>query len=174
MGAKPADDMRTARKGRSLPAGAAERERGQGFRAVGVMAAKLATPIVANRGGVVVRLKADWPAIIGHEWARVAWPAALARDGALKLCTAPAAALEIQHRAPLLVERINLYFGRPAVSRLVLVQALPPWLPAPIGAVARLPAGGSGAFDRRLGGIADPALRTALARLGRAILGDDD
>jgi hypothetical protein len=147
--------------------------RGSGFCAVGRAAAKLATPILKQRGGgMLVRLKADWPAIAGPQWAPAAWPFALGRDGALKLRTAPAAALELQHRAPLLIERINLYFGRPAVARLVLLQAGLPHTPGPAApAAAPSTAGEAAALDSKLGGIADPALRAALARLGRAVAG---
>ena len=76
-------------------------ERGHGFRAVGVAVSKLGAPIVGKRGGgLLVRLKTDWPAIVGADWAAVSWPTAVARDGCLKLRTTPAAALELQHRAP--------------------------------------------------------------------------
>lgn len=137
------------------------------------MASKLAAPIVAKRGGgILVRLKADWLAIVGPEWAVAAWPAALGRDGALKLRTAPAAALELQHRAPLLIERINLYFGRRAVTRLVLVQGALPRIPEPVGPIRRwLAASEAEALDRRVADIADPDLRAALVRLGRAVSG---
>jgi hypothetical protein len=147
--------------------------RGGGFCAVGLAASKLAVPILKKYGGgMLARLKSDWPAIAGPEWAGVAWPFALSRDGALKLRTAPVAALELQHRTPLLIERVNLYFGRPAVARLVLVQSGLPQAPASAATTLRPPAAGqAGALDRGLGGIADPALRAALARLGRAVAG---
>src|SRR5947207_761616 len=82
-----------------------------GFRAVGVAVSKLTLPIVARRGGgILFRLKAEWAAIVGPDWAEVSWPATLGRDGVLKLRAAPGAALELQHRAPLIIERINLFF----------------------------------------------------------------
>lgn len=164
--------MSAAKRSRSLAGPDAESERRHGFRAVGLMASKLAAPVVAKRGGgVLVRLKADWAAIVGPDWALVAWPAALGRDGALKLCTAPAAAIELQHRAPLLIDRINLYFGRPAVTRLILVQGVLPRPPEPGNPAPRLlGAGEDKALEERLSAIADPALRTALARLGRAVI----
>ena len=61
---------------------ARESERYRGFRAVGVTVSKLAAPIVAKRGGgILVRLKAEWAEIVGANWAGVAWPSALGRDG---------------------------------------------------------------------------------------------
>src|SRR5436305_7199749 len=80
----------------------------RGFRAVGVAVSKLAVPILTRRGGgILVRLKAEWTPIVGSEWAEVSWPTRLGRDGVLKLRAAPGAALDLQHRAPLIIERIN-------------------------------------------------------------------
>ncbi len=79
-------------------------------------------------------------------------------------------ALELQHRAPLLIERINLSLGRPAISRLVLVQGPLP-LPAPPKRAPSPPpsAEEAEAIDRQLESIADPELRAALARLGKSV-----
>jgi hypothetical protein len=159
---------------RSLAGSASAREPRAGwFRAVGVSCAKLAAPIIEKRGGGHLgRLKAVWPTIAGADWATLAWPAALARDGALKLFAAPTAALELQHRAPLLIDRVNLFLGRTVVTRLVLVQLLP--TPALVPAVAPsrpLTADEASALEQTLSGITEPELRTALAGLGRAILG---
>jgi hypothetical protein len=163
--------MSAATKRPTLSCAAAESERGQGFRAVGVMAAKLARPLIAKRGGVLVRLRADWAVVVGLDWADAAWPIVLARDGALKLRTAATAALELQHRAPLLIERINLYFGRPVVSRLVIIQGLTWPRPLPRDGAPGFPTADEAVPNRRLGAIADPMLRAALARLGRAVRG---
>lgn len=155
---------------RGLTGAIAQAERPHGFLAVGVMASKLTAPIVAKHGGgVLMRLKAEWPAIVGSEWALAAWPAALARDGVLKLRTLPAKALELQHRAPLLIERINLYFGRPAVARLVLVQGPLPHAAGPSSA-APLATDRAEALGDRLSGIANPELGAALGRLARALI----
>lgn len=153
---------------------ASEGERRPGFRALGVATSKIAVPIIGKRGGgILVRLKSDWGAVIGREWAEVTWPTALGRDGVLKLRAAPGAALELQHRAPLVIERINGFLGRSAVSRLALVQGpLPLPLPPPARPLPRqLAPSEARALDRRLAVIAEPELREALARLGRAVIG---
>src|ERR1700704_4650441 len=107
----------------TVPSASREGERRPGLRAIGRAASRLAGPIVARHGGsVLARLKADWPFFVGADLAIATWPQALGRDGVLKLRVAAAIALELQHRAPLLIERINLYLGRSAISRLVLVQ----------------------------------------------------
>ena len=148
-------------------------ERGRGFQAVGVAVSKLGAPVVGKRGGgLLVRLKTDWPTIVGADWAAVTWPAALARGGCLKLRTIPTAALEVQHRAPLLIERINAFFGRAAVSRLILAQGPLPLAPMPrVLPAPALAAGEAAVLDEQLADIADADLRGALARLGRAVIG---
>ncbi len=147
-------------------------ERGYGFGAVGVAVSKLGAPIFGKRGGgLLVRLKTDWPAIVGTDWAAVSWPTAVTRDGYLKLRMTPVAALELQHRAPLLIERVNVFLGRPAVTRLILVQGPLPLPAAPSSSSPPpLACGEAAALDEQVSNIADPGLRTALARLGRAVI----
>jgi hypothetical protein len=153
------------------PTPLAEAERRYGFRAIGVAVSQVAAPILRKRGGLLARIKADWGRIVGEAWAGVSWPMALGRDGALKLRVVSAAALDLQHRAPLVIEQINLYFGRPVATRLVFVQGplplAPPAVPSPS---APLAAGMAEALDRRLAHISDPDLRAALVRLGRAVV----
>jgi hypothetical protein len=163
----PQPEQKTA----SLVAAAPERERRPGLRAIGVATARLAGPIVARRGGgALVRAKAEWTAIVGAEIAAVTWPEALGPGGVLKLRVVPAAALELQHRAPLVIDRINVYFGRPAVTRLALVQCSLPLAPPAPRRIGPLSAEGEAAIERKIAGIADPELRTALSALGRAVL----
>ncbi len=141
------------------------------MRAIGVAAGRVAAPIVAARGGgTLPRLKANWAAAVGDDIAAVAWPEALGRDGALKLRVAPGFALDLQHRAPLLIERINLFFGRNAIARIVLVQRKLPLAAPPRTVPEPLNPADQAALDARLGAITDPDLRAALARLGQLVL----
>ena len=169
MSGRPEDDRKLAGRAR-------QGERRPGFRAAAIAAARVATPIVARHGGgALSRLKAEWPAVVGGDIAAATWPETLARGGTLKLRVAPARALAVQHRAPLLIERINLFLGRAAVTRLVLVQGpLPLAPPAPRRAAARLSETDAAALDKTLAGVADPELRDALAALGRAVIGRRD
>src|SRR4051794_3745368 len=98
-------------------------ERRFGLRPVGEAASRIAAPVIARRGGsVLVRLKAQWYEVVGADLARQTWPEKLGRDGALRLRVVPGFALDLQHRALLVVDRINIFFGRPVITRLVLVQ----------------------------------------------------
>jgi hypothetical protein len=147
-------------------------ERRPGFRAAGASLSRIVKPIVARHGGgVLARLKSEWTAIVGPDIAAATWPEALARGGTLKLRVAPAKALELQHRAPLVIERVNLFFGRDAVTRLALVQG-----PLPLDAPTRHPpprplrAGEAAALDDQVAAVTSPELRDALARLGRRVI----
>jgi hypothetical protein len=155
----------------TVPSVGGEDERRPGLRAIGMATSRLAGVVAARHGGgVLARLKANWPAIVGTEIAAATWPQALARDGVLKLRVAATIALELQHRAPLLIERINLYFGRSAISRLVLVQGPLPLPPSPRPAPPPpLAAEDAQAIERQLGTITDPELRAALIRLGKNV-----
>ena len=127
--------------------------------------------IARHGGGILARLKSEWTAIVGPELAATTWPEALARGGTLKLRVTPAKALALQHRAPLVIERINLFFGREAVTRLALIQGplpLPP--PAPAAPAHPLGPDEAAALDRQLADVASPELREALARLGRRVI----
>lgn len=155
----------------TVPVAGSEDERRPGMRAIGMATSRLAGAIAARHGGgVLARLKAHWPAIVGTELAAATWPQALGRDGVLKLRVAAAIALELQHRAPLLIERINIYLGRPAISRLVLVQGPLPLPPSPGPAPPpQLATEDAQAIERQLATIADPELRDALIRLGKNV-----
>jgi hypothetical protein len=160
----------SGRRGGAKIIGRAAAREYRGLHAVGVAVSKIAVPIIARRGGgILVRLKSEWLAIAGPDWAEVSWPTALGRDGVLKLRATPGAALELQHRAPLLIERINLFFSRSVITRLALVQGPLPLRPPPTRPLLRpLSEGEAKLLDRRLSEIGDPELRTALTKLGRA------
>jgi len=148
-------------------------ERRPGFRAAGASVAKIVGPIIGRRGGgVLARLKAEWAAIVGPELAAATWPEAFIRGGTLRLRVAPAKALELQHRQPLVIERVNLFFGREAVARIALVQGPLPLPPVAAQAPGReLGPREAAALDRQLAGVANPELRAALAGLGRRVIG---
>lgn len=157
----------------------AEQQRRGSMRAIAAEVPRIAGPVLGKRGFAEAQLVAHWPAIIGEDIAEGAMPEKLAfargerRDGTLHLRVAPALATEIQHREPVLLERINAFFGYRAVARLVLKQGPieRPAAPAPRPRPLRPPERKQ--LDRRLSDIEDPALRAALQRLGEAVIGAD-
>lgn len=117
-----------------------------------------------------------WPEIVGPELARLTSPERLSRPqkgaatgSVLTVRVAGAAALEMQHMAPAIIDRINGFYGRPQVARLKLVQGP---LPAHTVPVRRKLAGAAKpavAVDPSSYEIEDSDLADALARLERAV-----
>jgi hypothetical protein len=138
---------------RALGSKSADERRGI-MQAIGASLPRIAKPVLGKQGLGEAQLLQEWPAIIGDELARYCWPIKLSfprgerRDGTLRLRVASALALEIQHREPVLLERINGYFGYRAVVRLALVQGPPPQ-GARATAAGAAPAGGGGTAGAR-------------------------
>lgn len=115
----------------------------------------------------------DWSLIVGPEWAEKATPDRLSRPsdasgGTLTLRIAGADALEVQHQAPQLIERINGHFGYRAVGRIRLVQGA--HRPRPAAAPQRtLSPEDRQAIDSAIAGVTDDGLRGCLADLGTAL-----
>jgi hypothetical protein len=156
-------------------------ERRGGMRAIGAAVPRIAAPILGKEGAGAAQLLAEWPAIVGERLAAVATPLRLVfprgqrRNGTLRLRVASAAAVEIQHSEPRILERINGFFGYGAVARLALLQGAPPVTesstptpPRPLGPAEEA------ALAAWLENVKDPELRILLERLGRAVIGSAD
>ncbi len=130
-----------------------------------------------KRGFAQSAVISNWAEIVGPELAANAAPQKLAfprgghGDGTLHVRVSGPLAIELQHMEPLVLERINTYFGYRAVARLALVQGpLPPRreevkrkvLPA-------LDADEADAVEQMVSGVTDDSLRHALSGLGRAV-----
>ncbi len=152
--------------------------RGGALRPVAAMVPRITGRAFGRRGLAQAGLIAEWPEIVGAELAAVCRPQRLSfprRDrrgeGTLALRVALGHATVLQHLEPLIVERVNGFFGYRAVARLRLHQApLPPQRKAARQETAPLPAGAEAELDARLTAVGDDQLRGALQRLGRALL----
>jgi hypothetical protein len=144
----------------------------------------LVDPVVARQGFGQSDLLLHWDEIAGERLAaicepvRLIWPPrgpkrspdAAAEPATLVLRVANGFGLDLQHLAPVLIERVNAHLGWRCVGRLRIDQgrlerrkpaaAARPAAPAP-AALARAQA--------LTGGIEDPGLREALDRLGARI-----
>lgn len=142
--------------------------------------AAAARPLMRRAGAAVSRLGLDWADIVGPALAAVTAPERLTaqgRDGAvLTIRAAGPVALELQHLAPQILERVNAHLGPGRVARLKVVrrplaglaeaQAPPPLAPPrPVDAAALA------RIDRAVGDLPEGPLRDSLARLGRAVAG---
>jgi len=156
--------------------GDSERRRGW-MRPVGRELPRVAGRVLGKRGLGEAQLLAEWNAVVGDELAaetlpiKLSFPAGGRKNGVLKLRVTSAAALTVQHREPQILERINGFFGYGAVARLALVQGpLPEQVPTGPPALRPLTPTESAALASRVSQVSDPGLKSALERLGAAIL----
>ena len=143
--------------------------------------ARAAGEIVAEVGGMAFRrfgfiqssVVSRWGEIVGDRYARVSspesirFPAGQKSGGVLTLLVEGAHAPVMQHLAPDIVERVNRFFGYPAVARVSFRQGRPaPEAKRPerpnVGAVPK-------ALGEGLRQIADPELRTCLEALAASL-----
>lgn len=147
-------------------------------RSLGELVGKTFADLFARQGFAAMRIVTHWPEIAGPEIAahaeplRINWPkdpeAENAEPAVLVLRVEGPAAIEIQHLAPIIIERVNRFFGWPAVGRIALRQA--PLTRCPKRLVKpRVDPGRAQAIAAGLTGVADDALRSALGRLGAAV-----
>jgi len=168
------DGVKTGRRTRP-PHG--DERRGGGLRPAPAMLARLLDPAARRRGLVDAKLLTDWPAIVGPQLAARCQPLKLGRDrggagGVLHLGVSGAAAPELQHSEPQVIERINSHFGYPAVARLRLVHAPIPRAAGPSRPSPRaLATAELEELEDAAQAVADPGLRAALVGLGRTMRG---
>lgn len=165
--------------GKSSPA--ADMRRGRAV-AVARLVPSLARRAYRQRGFVSGEVIARWAEIAGADVAAVSRPLKLAfapgrRDeGVLHVKASSAAALQLQHRSPVILERINAHFGYKAVARLALTQgpvaegaASPPAPVAPPSPDSRQ----SARLDALARQVNDDRLGALLRRWGAHILHRD-
>jgi hypothetical protein len=141
-------------------------------------------PALAAQGFAAADILASWPDIVGERLAaftqpvKIDWPRK-ARGvepqerppASLVIRVEGAFALEMQHMAPVVVERINAHYGWRCVGKLVLKQgpvrraSRTPPRPRPLDAAA------AERVRAATAGVGDEGLRAALDRLGRAVAG---
>ena len=130
--------------------------------AVGAALERGLAPTARKHGFSETRLLLRWESVVGMEIAAWTRPLRLFR-GVLHLRVASAWAPYIQHLAPAIRDRVNLFLGRKAVTRIALKQGR---IDPPPGSRPELePLPGPIAVS----GISDPELSMTLARLGGAV-----
>jgi len=115
-----------------------------------------------------------WPEIVGDRYAgasspeSIRFPAGRRSDGVLHLVVTGAHAPMMQHVAPTIIERVNRFFGYPAVARLSIrhgeVQR-PAARPAPPPSLEAVPR----ELGESLREIGDPELKAVLEALARGV-----
>ncbi len=155
--------------------------RGRGPVALAATLSRITDTALRKKGFAQTAVITNWAEIVGPELAdytapqKLAFPRGGRSDGTLHVRVAGALAIELQHLEPIVLERINTYFGYRAVARLALEQGpLPPRrdtarrAPAPA-----LDAAEENAIEGTVSGIEDDRLRHALSALGRAVMATD-
>lgn len=143
------------------------------------------SPALAAQGFAASDVITSWGEIVGErlaafsqpvkiEWPRRARgldPAARPDPATLVVRVEGAFALEMQHLAPLVIERVNAFYGWRCVGKIVLKQG--PMRRPPAKARPRRPVDEAvrQKVAERLGDVADEGLRGALDRLGQAVIG---
>jgi hypothetical protein len=133
----------------------------------------------ARQGFAAVEIVTHWPEIVGEELAKrsepmkLTWPRRDDPDsvGVLQVRVEGAYALEIQHLQPVIIERVNRYFGWRCVGRLAIRQGpVAPRRKRP--PVRKEPAAAEIEQSRRsIGPFEDEALANSVARLGAFVRG---
>jgi hypothetical protein len=143
------------------------------------------SPSLAAQGFATSDIIVAWPDIVGErlaaftqplkiEWKRKgpnADPDARPEPATLVIRVEGAFALEMQHMAPVVIERVNVYYGWRCIGKLVLKQG-----PVRRPEKKRPPAPVLGEADRRrvesaVAPIEEDGLKAALGRLGQAVIG---
>jgi hypothetical protein len=127
-------------------------------------------------------LRARWREIVGEALAGRSEPIKLVKSrtggATLELKVAGPVAALVQHQAPLILDRLNLYLGAGAVARLRIVQGpltITPAKARPVGRRIKPPldAAAERALVDGLAKTRDGPLKDALTRLGREVLRAD-
>ena len=138
-------------------------------------------PAFAAQGFASTDILAAWPEIVGERLARYCRPSKLewprrrrSRDdapesGTLVVRVEGVFAVELQHLAPVVIERVNAYYGWACVGRLVLQQDRVGRRGVPTAGRSVDPAR-RGEVARAVARIEHDGLRDALDRLGVAVV----
>lgn len=144
-------------------------------RAAGDLVSDIAGMTFKRFGFVQAAVVSRWGEIVGDRYARVStpesirFPAGKKAGGVLTLSVEGAHAPLMQHLAPLIIERVNRFFGYEAVNRVVFRQGRAP------RAESRPQRPVSAPVPKELGEglrqIADPELRACLESLAAKLAG---
>ncbi len=151
------------------PATESDAPRGGRARSAGDIVGKIGAVAFKRFGFVQGAVVSRWAEIVGERYARVSspesirFPAGRKSAGVLTLLVEGAHAPLMQHLTPLIVERVNRFFGYEAINRLVFRQGRAPVEPKlpnrpPLRAVPK-------ELGEGLRQIADPELRACLESL---------
>lgn len=150
---------------RKAPSAAAAKDAARhvyGPRPIGALIPRSTRPAFGQRSAAAAQIMSDWGEIVGPALGAVSSPRRVSAGTLTLACSGPIA-LELQHLAVELAERINAHLGRVVVQRLRFVQETPASTHE-----ALLPRR-KASKPVEIPGVAAGPLRDALAALGAAI-----
>ena len=151
-----------------------ERPRGRGARPVAELVSHVGGVAFRRFGFVQSAVVTRWPEIVGNRYAdaclpeMIRFPRGKKDGGVLHLVAAGAHAPMLQHVGPEIVERVNRFFGYPAVAKVAIRQGHVP----PTRRAAPNPpelASVSSDMGQSLKAVADPELKAVLTALARGV-----
>jgi hypothetical protein len=154
------------------------------LKAIGAQVPRMTREALKRRGPAYATLIAEWANIVGPEFASSCLPEKLSAPppppkgvdlpraaGVLTLRVGAGAAMELQHLAPQLIDRINSFVGYRAVERLRFVQGpLPGQGKPPAPPPPPLTKEETARLDSLVESVPDESLRQSLRRLGDGML----
>lgn len=156
-----------------------------GVKQISEVANRLMDPVLARRAGINTALLGSWDEIAGEDFAdctrpeKITWDRRMSetmdggyQPGVLVIACEGARALFLTHAEGELIQRINGFFGFPAIKQIKIVQK-----PVTVqSAHRRVPRALNRQETRRLDdlvdGVVNDKLKEALKRLGRAVITD--
>lgn len=148
-----------------------------GPRPLSRIAPDVAAKALGKRGLAYGPLLTEWADIVGPHLAaraipdKLAFPRGSKENAVLHIRAAAAFALEVQHLEPMIIDKINGYFGYAAVARLKLVPGAPPAVAKKPPPPRRLTAEEENRLAVATSSVEDAELRAVLERFGRAVMG---
>lgn len=143
--------------------------RGGRARSAGEIVGQVGDAAFRRFGFVQSAVVSRWKEIVGEKYAKascpesIRFPAGRKSGGVLTLLVDGAHAPLLQHIAPMVMERVNRFFGYEAVNRIVFRQGRLPARPAPLKRPETRPVPKE--LGEGLRQIADPELRACLESL---------
>jgi hypothetical protein len=177
----PIVESKVTRPGGTKRKAAAEPARSRRARAVSDLLPQAGGAAFRRFGFVQSSIVSRWKEIVGARYAAVTAPESIRfppgrkSGGVLTLVVEGAHAPMMQHVAPTIVERVNLFFGYPAVDRIAIRQGIVSTAqdrarPAPNrGMAGEIPV----ELGDSLRAVADPELRACLESLARGLSSGD-
>ena len=142
-------------------------------RSAGELVGEAGEPSFRRFGFVQSSIVSRWSEIVGERYAKfsipesIRFPAGKKAGGALTLVVEGAHAPLIQHLAPMIIERVNRFFGHAAINRVIFKQGRAPVQPARPKRPELRPVPTE--LGQGLREIADPELRACLESLAAQI-----